>query len=89
MGILQEHRSRGGFVFGGSRANTAPARGAKVPLDIFEDADAAENPPSKSAQLPVLDDEVERFMRGQVSPSKKGDVDAVAGLLSLSQGNWR
>lgn len=35
------------------------------------------------------DEEVERFMRGEVSPSKKGDVDCVAGLLALSQGNWR
>lgn len=33
--------------------------------------------------------EVERFMRGEVSPSKKGDLDCIQGLLSLSQGNWR
>jgi hypothetical protein len=35
------------------------------------------------------DDEVSRFMCGDVSPSKKGDMDCVAGLLSLSQGAWR
>ncbi|KAI1082820.1 hypothetical protein F5B20DRAFT_485996 [Whalleya microplaca] len=33
--------------------------------------------------------EVELFMRGEVSPSKRPDMDCVAGLLSLSQGNWR
>ncbi|KAK1755138.1 pah4 homeobox protein encoded by the pah4 protein [Echria macrotheca] len=75
----------------GSRSNTAPAvypharRGgggkrdqSSPKLEIYEDSVGARD-----------DDEVERFMRGEVSPSKKGDVDAVAGLLSLSQGNWR
>jgi hypothetical protein len=33
--------------------------------------------------------EVEKFMRGEVSPGKKGDLDCIQGLLSLSQGNWR
>ncbi len=33
-------------------------------------------------------EEVERFMRG-ASPGKKGDLDCIQGLLSLSQGNWR
>ena len=33
--------------------------------------------------------EVEKFMRGEVSPSKKGDLDCIQGLLSLSQGIWR
>jgi hypothetical protein len=28
-------------------------------------------------------------MRGEVSPSKRGDLDCIQGLLSLSQGNWR
>ncbi|KFX87351.1 hypothetical protein V490_08326 [Pseudogymnoascus sp. VKM F-3557] len=37
----------------------------------------------------VVDVEVEKFMRGEVSPSKKGDLDCIQGLLSLSQGNWR
>ncbi|KAK0731236.1 hypothetical protein B0H67DRAFT_477236 [Lasiosphaeris hirsuta] len=86
--LLQDRRSPG-LLFG-SRANTAPVfsrkqraeKGSQPPLEIYEDS----WPPSPAA--PVLD-EVERFMRGQVSPSKKGDVDAIAGLLSLSQGNWR
>lgn len=79
-------------AFLSNRANTAPTGGfrrgkrAQSPLDIYEDA---ENNNSPASRRPALDDEVERFMRGQVSPSKKGDVDAVAGLLSLSQGNWR
>ncbi|KAK0735016.1 hypothetical protein B0T26DRAFT_671218 [Lasiosphaeria miniovina] len=76
----------------GSRANTAPLRGRNVragkrgqsPLEIFEDVEDDSGP-----NVPALDEEVERFMRGVASPSKKGDVDAVAGLLSLSQGNWR
>ncbi|KXX80145.1 Homeobox protein YOX1 [Madurella mycetomatis] len=86
---LQEARSP---ALPSSRANTAPTRGfqsrrskrAESPLEIYEDSE--NNSP---ASRPALDDEVERFMRGEVSPSKKGDVDAVAGLLSLSQGNWR
>ncbi|KIH88505.1 homeobox transcription factor [Sporothrix brasiliensis 5110] len=61
--------------------------------DIYEDA-SGRSPPkraqlSRAATLSAPDD-VERFMRGaQVSPSKKGDMDCIAGLLSLSQGNWR
>lgn len=38
---------------------------------------------------PKVDREVDRFMRGEVSPSKKGDLDCIQGLLSLSQGTWR
>lgn len=76
----------------GSRANSAPLRGRSVRagkrgqsrLEIFEDVEDDSGP-----NVPALDEEVERFMRGVASPSKKGDVDAVAGLLSLSQGNWR
>ena len=83
---LQEYRGSG-LLFG-NRANTAPAHGRKQkrgqsPLEIFEDSESPNAAPS------VPNDEVERFMRGEVSPSKKGDADAVAGLLSLSQGNWR
>jgi hypothetical protein len=37
----------------------------------------------------VVPPEVEHFMRGEISPSKKGDLDCIQGLLSLSQGNWR
>lgn len=89
--LLQEQRPP---LFG-SRANTAPllnrhragGKGAQAQLDIFEDG--SPRSPGKENRPVVVDDEVERFMRGEVSPSKKGDVDAVAGLLSLSQGNWR
>jgi len=46
---------------------------------VYEDEVNSEEP----------DKEVEKFMRGELSPSKKGDLDCVQGLLSLSQGNWR
>lgn len=64
-----------------SRANTAPSRprGMKDSVDIFED----------EATRVSRDADVEKFMRGDVSPSKKPDMDCVAGLLSLSQGAWR
>jgi hypothetical protein len=80
----------------GSRANTAPVprlRGGKAidtVVSIFEDGECDANDgegPAKGGKQG--DDEVERFLRGEVSPSKKGDVDCVAGLLALSQGNWR
>ncbi|ATY59535.1 homeobox transcription [Cordyceps militaris] len=77
-GVLQS-RSPGKL---GSRANTAPSsrpRGMKDSVDIFED----------EATRVSRDADVEKFMRGQVSPSKKPDMDCVAGLLSLSQGAWR
>ncbi|KAB5580588.1 hypothetical protein GE09DRAFT_444640 [Coniochaeta sp. 2T2.1] len=91
--ILQEQRPS---LFG-NRANTAPAfnrnrgAGGKAGVEIFEDGgdSPSRRSPGKENRAVVVDDEVERFMRGEVSPSKKGDVDAVAGLLSLSQGNWR
>lgn len=65
----------------GNRANTAPSRprGMKDSVDIFED----------EATRVSRDADVEKFMRGEVSPSKKPDMDCVAGLLSLSQGAWR
>jgi hypothetical protein len=50
-----------------------------VALEVFEDQE-------NSDQVPP---EVEKFMCGEISPSKKGDLDCVQGLLSLSQGNWR
>jgi hypothetical protein len=92
--VLQEHRPS---LFG-SRANTAPifkssnrnrggGKGNQARMEIFEDG--SPRSAAKESLGVVVDDEVERFMRGEVSPSKKGDVDAVAGLLSLSQGNWR
>jgi hypothetical protein len=49
-----------------------------VQPEVFED---------EENRQPV--EEVEKFMRGEVSPSKKGDYNAIQGLLSLSQGNWR
>ncbi|KJZ72661.1 hypothetical protein HIM_08020 [Hirsutella minnesotensis 3608] len=66
----------------GNRAHTAPSgpRGLnKGDVNIYEDVEKCRS----------REDEVERFMRGEVSPSKKGDMDCVAGLLSLSQGAWR
>ncbi|KAM3463906.1 hypothetical protein NHJ6243_002868 [Beauveria neobassiana] len=66
----------------GSRVNTGPSsrpRGMKGSVDIFED----------EATRVSRDADVEKFMRGDVSPSKKPDMDCVAGLLSLSQGAWR
>ncbi|KAK1848201.1 homeobox transcription factor [Colletotrichum chrysophilum] len=80
--ILQDHP--GPVIFSGSRARTMPAMGRRdsgKDMSIFEDDEGL------SAQKPA--DEVEIFMRGEVSPSKKGDMDCIAGLLSLSQGNWR
>lgn len=51
-----------------------------------------------AAEVEILEDngsnvevnqEVEKLLKGEVSPSKKGDLDCIQGLLSLSQGNWR
>ncbi|KAI8632351.1 hypothetical protein F5Y19DRAFT_420734 [Xylariaceae sp. FL1651] len=86
-----------GGVAGNHRSNTAPApgnrlrKGADTAVLVFEDGENAgyeggrEGPQREGKR----DDEVERFMRGEVSPSKRPDMDCVAGLLSLSQGNWR
>ncbi|KUJ22720.1 uncharacterized protein LY89DRAFT_680839 [Mollisia scopiformis] len=52
---------------------------APVETNIFEDQE----------NTVEVGEEVEKFMRGEVSPSKKGDLDCIQGLLSLSQGNWR
>ena len=52
------------------------------PLKVFEDHNTS---PARARP----DDEVERFMRGDVSPSKKGDAEAVVGLLQLSQHAWQ
>lgn len=85
------------------RARTAPTSRRKkgsTPVSIFEDggadagADSSEGEGENEnedhgARDAVEDDEVERFMRGEVSPSKKGAASAIAGLLALSQGNWR
>lgn len=79
------------------RASTAPTgrrKRGQSPVEIFtdgvNDADASdddENHPISHSR--VADDEVEKFMRGEISPSKKGAASAIAGLLALSQGNWR
>lgn len=71
-------------------------------LNIFEDVesrdsngnDDKENQATRLRKEPgggrKREVDVDRFMRGaDVSPSKKPDMDCIAGLLSLSQGNWR
>jgi hypothetical protein len=63
--------------FGGSRHRKR--KSANVETNIFEDQE-------NNGEVPQ---EVEKFMRGEISPSKKGDLDGVQALLSLSQGNWR
>lgn len=63
-------------TFGPSKSRKRKA--ATDTPQIFEDQGENENGSG----------EVEQFMRG-ISPSKKGDLDCVQGLLSLSQGNWR
>ena len=62
--------------FGGVKNGRRKA--AEVEPHIFEDQENDET-----------NQQVEKFMRGEVSPSKKGDLDCIQGLLSLSQGNWR
>lgn len=63
--------------FGGTRNRRRKAK--NVGSSIFEDKENGGK----------VDGSVEKFMRGEISPSKKGDLDCVQGLLSLSQGNWR
>ncbi|KAJ5032525.1 uncharacterized protein L3040_009126 [Drepanopeziza brunnea f. sp. 'multigermtubi'] len=62
--------------FGGNRSRK---RKPAVAQGIFEDQD----------ENAKVGEEVESFMRGEICPSKKGDLDCIQGLLSLSQGNWR
>ncbi|KAK0392482.1 hypothetical protein NLU13_1977 [Sarocladium strictum] len=95
--VLQEN----GASLLNARANTAPSGGLKRggkgqdgSVDIFEDVGSAKKlvlSPGKQrmAGRGGKEDDVEKFMRGEVSPSKKPDMDCVAGLLSLSQGAWR
>lgn len=78
------------------RASTAPTARRKrgeSPVEIFtdgvNDADTSDNDEHRLGRSGVADDEVEKFMRGEISPSKKGAASAIAGLLALSQGNWR
>jgi hypothetical protein len=63
--------------FGGNRNRRRKTK--DVQPNIFEDKENAGE----------VDADVEKFMRGEISLSKKGDLDCVQGLLSLSQGNWR
>jgi len=95
MGRLLEDVRGPVFLASTNRAQTAPTRrrggkggGLFGELEIFEDTEGSV-PPAENSKPPAADDEVQRFMRGEISPSKKGDMDCVAGLLSLSQGNWR
>ncbi|KAK4129307.1 hypothetical protein N657DRAFT_587133, partial [Parathielavia appendiculata] len=66
---------------------------AESPLEIYEDAgDDGDGTVAPDPDNPVAeadDDEIQRFMRGgQVSPSKKNDVDAATGLLALKRSSW-
>jgi hypothetical protein len=61
------------------------SRKSRTGADIFEDDESL----AKEGNSGGVDRDVERFMRGEISPSKKGDLDCVQGLLSLSQGAWR
>jgi hypothetical protein len=58
---------------------TMHRKSAASEVEIFEDRKKVEE----------VDREMDRFMREEVSPSKKGDLDCIQGLLSLSQGTWR
>lgn len=74
--VLQDHK---GPRMLSNRSQTAPSPlSSKSTIEVFDDAK------QNSRQ-----DDVEKFMRGDVSPSKKPDMDCIAGLLSLSQGAWR
>ncbi|EXM10876.1 hypothetical protein FOIG_00780 [Fusarium odoratissimum NRRL 54006] len=75
---LQEQKSPNLLA---NRANMAPTRPrsiVKEGLEIFQDR-----------MKPVLSSREQDMARGSISPSKKPDMDCVAGLLSLSQGAWR
>lgn len=80
-----------------ARASTAPGglkRGKDaVGINIFEDGGAKRpvlSPGKKrGAGQGGKENDVDKFMRGEVSPSKKPDMDCVEGLLSLRTGAWR
>lgn len=73
-----------------TRMNGGKAGGAgDAGFEIYEYSPPKRAQLSRAATIAAPND-VDRFMHGdQVSPSKKGDMDCIAGLLSLSQGNWR
>ncbi|RYO80448.1 hypothetical protein DL762_007641 [Monosporascus cannonballus] len=93
--VLGEQNGLKKPTFLGNRAQTSPmprqkgARHGGSPLMIFEDGGRGSREGTPGCGRERRDNEVERFMRGEVSPSKKPDLDCIAGLLSLSQGNWR
>ncbi|RCI15493.1 hypothetical protein L249_3393 [Ophiocordyceps polyrhachis-furcata BCC 54312] len=80
-GVLEEQKRPRLFH---NRANTAPSdftsTTSKTSCDIYEDPSSDDDDD---------DDAMKRFLSANVSPSKKGDMDCIAGLLSLSKGNWR
>lgn len=71
----ENHKVLAHANFGGRKQRKRTA----IETNIFEDAE----------NTAEVGEEVEKFMRGEISPSKKGDLDCIQGLLSLSQGNWR
>ncbi|RYP74614.1 hypothetical protein DL771_002880 [Monosporascus sp. 5C6A] len=93
--VLGEQNGLNKPTFLGSRAQTSPmprqkgGRHGGSPLMIFEDGERGSREGTPGYGRERRENEVERFMRGEVSPSKKPDMDCIAGLLSLSQGNWR
>lgn len=82
-----------------SRANTAPTTGQRshrageASMAIFEDGGDPNNDERRNRRPREAGregEEVAHITRGELSsPSKRPDMDCVAGLLSLSQGNWR
>lgn len=94
MGRILGDASNRSFLGRASTAPTSRQKKGSKPVEIFEDG-AGEDDASGDEDHDgrnrdgMTDDEVERFMRGEVSPSKKGAASAIAGLLALSQGNWR
>lgn len=81
-GILQDNLNIPTHADFGVNGNKR-RKSAHAEPQVYEDTETS----SKTTKTP--DDDVRRFMRGPVSPSKKDDVDCIQGLLSLSQGNWR
>ncbi|KAL7788241.1 hypothetical protein V8C37DRAFT_388981 [Trichoderma ceciliae] len=81
IGRVLQGRKSPAFLMRSNTMPSDPRSPVKTGIHGFRDLEAkAESPRG---------DEVSRYMCGEVSPSKKGDMDCVAGLLSLSQGAWR
>jgi hypothetical protein len=77
--VLQEPSSNSLRSSGVNQQKSSHKSSTTEKSGILEDQENEKSP----------DPEVEKFMRGEVSPSKKGDLDCIQGLLSLSQGTWR